>query len=244
MRALLFAIRTLTRLPIGSTPLTEEERSLLWFPLVGVIYGALGLVIALIPTTAAVRAALIIAGWAYLNRGFHLDGLADFADGLGGGWKAEESLRIMRDSHIGAFGVITLITVLLIQWTTLTSLTDALPALLFTPFISRVMLALAASTMPYAREGQGSASALVGRSTWRHALLPLLQALVVLLALAYWGSFTLALAALASTIGALSTTLCVLGVAKRRIGGVTGDVLGAVLTLAETGALLGFLLAL
>ncbi len=241
MRALAFAIRTLTRLPAGSAPLEKEERSLFWFPLVGALYGALCLLISLIPLSSPLRAALAIAASAYLSRAFHLDGLADFADGLGGGRSAERALAIMRDSHSGAFAVITVVVTLLVQYSALQLLVDE-PLLLFLPPIfARLMIVLASSLLPYARAGEGSAATLVRRARPFHFLAPLVQVLA-LIAL-YW---TLGFGARAGIgfLAALLSSLVVMVIAHRRLGGVTGDVLGAIEVMAESAAMIGLLIPL
>lgn len=244
MRSLAYAIRTLTRLAVGSGALEKEEQSLFWFPLVGALYGAAAVLIALLPLPEAVIAALIIASWAYLNRAFHLDGLADLADGLGGGWNAERSLTIMRDSHIGAFGTIALIIALLMQYAALSSLTSDPLALLIAPLFGRAMIVVAAGLLPYAREGEGSASKLVRGAKIHHVIVVGVQ--LLLIALLCWfivGLPGMQRVALSLAFAIVFTGL-VLRVAKKRLGGVTGDVLGAVAVIAESAALVGFLIPL
>ena len=241
MRSLAFAIRTLTRLPVGSSPLEKEERSLVWYPFVGALYGAVCVLCSRIPFPGPLRAALIIALSAYLSRGFHLDGLADFADGLGGGWTAERALSIMRDSHIGAFGVLALIITLLVQYSALQSLIDA-PLLLFlVPIFSRTMITLAASFLPYARAGAGSAAALVRGATWYHFLAPLLQVITLIALYTLRG---LALRASVGFLAALLSTLSLMLIAQKRLGGVTGDVLGAIEVVSESAAMVALLIPL
>ncbi|HZJ87694.1 MAG TPA: adenosylcobinamide-GDP ribazoletransferase [Sphaerochaeta sp.] len=244
MHSLGFAIRTLTRLPIGSKPLEDEEKSLKWFPLVGLIYGAVGWAIAHLCFPPAVLAALIIGSWAYLSRGFHLDGLADFSDGLGGGFTAERTLEIMRDVHIGAFGALALIVVLLIQYSTLTTLVAAPLSVLLVPLISRSMIALSAATLPYGRAGTGSAQKLVSGAKARHSLIVAGQLVVVGVLVWLWGREALLYGYLWAVGFATLTTLVVLRITKKRIGGLTGDVLGAIATLSECAALVGFVLPL
>ena len=245
LHSLSFAFRTLTRFPLPGNGEDTPEKSLFWFPLVGAVLGLCSYGIALLPLTDTVRAALIIAAGAYLTRGFHLDGLADFADGLGGGYSRERALAIMRDSHSGAFAVIVLITVLLVQYACITELVQTLPlALIFAPAIGRLMQVIAASFLSYAREGEGTASLLVRRSTRKHSIAPTLQVVVALVLLYYFCNETFALRALLSLGCALVMNLVVMRVAKKRLGGVTGDVLGAIEVLCESASLLGFLFPL
>lgn len=239
------AFRTLTRFPFPGKGEDRPERSLFWFPFVGAVLGSCSYALSQLGLASAVRSALILALAAYLTRGFHLDGLADFADGLGGGYTRERALEIMRDSHSGAFAVITLIVVLLLQYSLVIELVDTLPfALILAPAIGRLMQVLAACFLPYARKGEGTASLLVRRSSKRHSILPCAQ-MLALLALVYWFfDETLALKGLLSLLCALVMNLIVMQLAKRRLGGVTGDVLGAIEVLCESASLLGFLLPL
>jgi adenosylcobinamide-GDP ribazoletransferase len=239
------AIRTLTRFPVPGKGEDAPEKSLFWFPLVGAVLGLCSYAVALLPFEASVRAALVLALSAYLTRAFHLDGLADFADGLGGGWNRERALEIMRDSHSGAFAVVTLIVVLLLQYSCLTVLVDSHPqALILAPAIGRLMQVLAASALPYARSGEGTASQLVRRASKKHGILPFAQVLAARTLCYFSYDETFALKAFLALGLALLMNLTVMRVAKKRLGGATGDVLGAIEVLCESAALLAFLLPL
>ncbi len=239
------AFRTLTRFPVPGSGEDNPQRSLFWFPFIGALLGWCSYAVSLLPFDAVVRASLVLAVGTYLTRGFHLDGLADFADGLGGGWSRERALEIMRDSHSGAFAVITLITVLLLQYSCLAVLVDALPAaLIVAPALGRLMQVLAASFLRYARPGEGTASLLVRSAGKKHSILPFAQVLVSCMILYYFYDETFALKSLLALGCALCMNLVVMKVANRRLGGVTGDVLGAIEVLCESAALLGFLIPL
>lgn len=238
------ALRTLTRFPLPAKKLLNEERMLFWFPLVGALLGLFSWLVCLLPLPTPVRSVLVIALGAYLTRGFHWDGLADFADGLGGGWTKERALAIMKDSHSGAFAVITVTITLLMQYSCLLMLVRFPLVVVLAPVFGRYMQVLAASFLPYAREGEGTASALVRGAKKRHILFPSLQMLLLLALLALTIDHRLWLASLSSFAISFITTLVVLHIARKRLGGVTGDVLGAVEVLSETAALLGFLLPL
>lgn len=245
LHGLSLAFRTLTRFPFPGKGEDKPEKSLFWFPLVGAVLGLCSYGIALLPLSDAVRSALIVAAGAYLTRGFHLDGLADFADGLGGGYTPERTLAIMRDSHSGAFAVITIVVVLLLQYSCLIELVRTLPpALILAPAVGRLMQVIAASFLPYAREGEGTASLLVRRSGKKHSIMPSLQVLAAFVLLYFFFDETFALKAFISLGCALVMDLVVMQVAKKRLGGVTGDVLGAIEVLCESASLLGFLLPL
>lgn len=237
------ALKTLTRIPLNDKGRGKEERTLFWFPLVGLLIGCTYYLVSMLPFAPAVNSALVLAFGAYLTRGFHLDGLIDLADGLGGGWTKERALSIMKDPHVGAFGLITLCLVLLIQYASLQQLISYPLVLLFFPTAGRLMQVYAASLCSYAREGEGTASNLVRNSRPYHVIGPSVQVMLILFIV--WRvnpqSFPMLLAGL---VLSLACTMYLLFLAKRRLGGITGDVLGAVEVLGETSALLGCLIPL
>jgi adenosylcobinamide-GDP ribazoletransferase len=209
--------------------------SLGWFPLVGLGIGALlaaldwvaGL--ALAPPAVA---ALLAACPALITRGLHLDGLADSADGLFGGHTPERRLAIMKDSRTGSFGATGIALVLLLQYAALLSLSG--PArwavLLLVPALARAAMVVAVALFPYARpEG-------LGRLYHAHARPgPLLAAAgtSALLALALLGAGGLVLWLVAGGLALLLGRF-----ASARLGGLTGDIYGAVGVLTEVVLLL------
>lgn len=235
------AFRTLTRFPFPQGGEEKQNRSLFWFPLVGLVLGCFSVGIALLPLPDLVCSTLIVIASAYITRGFHLDGLCDVADGFGGGWTKEATLRIMRDSSIGAFGLITLVCTLLFQVVVIASLLKNLTLLLFVPALGRTMTVLAACFLPYAREGEGTASRLVRESKKRHILGPAAQIALFLGLLWIWERPSFFAASLA-TLFAVGGSLALMRMSYRRIGGITGDVLGAIEVLAESFAYFGVLL--
>ncbi|MBI9095841.1 MAG: adenosylcobinamide-GDP ribazoletransferase [Sphaerochaeta sp.] len=237
------AFRTLTRFPLPGRECAKESNTLFWFPFVGLVLGLFSLGIALLPLSSFVRSSVIIATTAYLTRGFHLDGLCDVADGFGGGWTKEATLRIMRDSSVGAFALITLVCTLLFQVFAIAELLKFLPLLLFVPALGRTMVVIAASLCSYAREGEGTASKLVSQSSARHMLGPLLQIALFIAFLFFLGSPSF-LPACSAVLFALVMTGFILRMSIRRLGGVTGDVLGAIEILSESSAYLGVLILL
>lgn len=237
------AIRLLTRFRIPGKEIEKSERTLFWFPLVGALLGCIFFLIVLLPCSSSVRSVLVLIAGAYFTRAFHYDGVADFADGLGGGFTKERSLEIMRDSHIGAFGTIALILVFLLQYSLLVSVVDYPPMLILVPALGRLAQVWAVSTMNYAREGEGMASSLVRRAKWYHALLPTLQiGLVVLLLYIMNSPYAIPTFAALGGIVISTTTICLLS--RKRLGGITGDVLGSIEVFGETAALLCIVLAL
>ncbi|MEU6365526.1 adenosylcobinamide-GDP ribazoletransferase [Streptomyces sp. NPDC046931] len=249
LHGLRFAFGTLTVLPVTVTRWDREAArgGMVCAPLAGVAVGALagvlGAVLLLLgagPLTAAVAGAAVPA---VLTRGLHLDGLADTADGLGSGKPAEDALRIMKQSDIGPFGVITLVLVLLAQVAALAqaygaSWTRGLLAAVVSATAARLALTLAARDgVPAARpEGLGAAVA---------GVVPVGGALAV--GLAVTASSAAAGGALSGLDGGVRTAASVvLAVAAaelllrhcvRRFGGVTGDVFGGLAETAATTAL-------
>ncbi|MFJ4363514.1 adenosylcobinamide-GDP ribazoletransferase [Streptomyces chartreusis] len=243
-----FAFGTLSVIPVRVSRWDREAArgGMLCAPLVGVVLGCGAALLALAllflgagSLLAAVAAAAVPAA---LTRGLHLDGLADTADGLGSGKPAEDALRIMKQSDIGPFGVITLVFVLLAQVAALSRLYDGswargALATVVAAVAARLALTLAARTgVPAARpEGLGAAVA---------GVVPVRGAVAVALAVtgaaaaagALLGTDDLARTALA-VLAALAAAELLLRHCTRRFGGITGDVFGGLAETAATTAL-------
>lgn len=235
MNSFLAALRFLTILPLpgqrGHAP-ADLSRSLWWFPLVGLMLGGLtgGLFWAIGPLLPrpilAVLAVTVLLAW---SGGLHLDGVADCGDGFFSSRPRERMLEIMRDSRIGAMGVIALLMLLALKMAALYALPpkQLWRALLLMPLAGRVGILLMLALLPYARPEGGLATVFFAGSR-RLALLPGL----LLLALAGW------LAAkslgLFSVLDALILLLPFCLFCQAKIGGATGDTLGAACELAET----------
>jgi adenosylcobinamide-GDP ribazoletransferase len=210
----------------------DLARSLFWFPWVGAIlglvyWGAGAGLLNLFPAPAA--AALLLVITVLLTRSLHLDGLADTVDGLGGGHTVEARLAIMKDSRLGAFGAVSLVLVLLLKFSFLLALFDqgGERALVLFPLISRWGQVLLAALAPYARPGGGLGQALTEGATPRLVVAATISALLLsLLAGGLTGLLSLVLGGLA--VWGLSRYF------KRRLGGITGDVYGAVNEILET----------
>lgn len=238
MNGLLAALRFLTVLPLpGDSGSRAEDlpASLPFFPVVGLILGAGAAVLAfygsvLVPP--APLSVLIVGYLAFMSRGLHLDGLADTADGLMGSHQRQRMLEIMRDSRVGAMGVIAVFCVLAVKGASLASCErHALwRAALILPVAGRSAVVMAMGLLPYARpEGAGTAF---------YQDRPCAAAIfAVLLALAT-GWLVAESAGLVAVEAALVVTMLLCWFAYRRIGGATGDVLGAVCEIAEATAAL------
>jgi adenosylcobinamide-GDP ribazoletransferase len=237
------ALQFLSSLPIrlpGMPEPRELGRSLLFYPLVGLLFGAIlwALNWLLSGTPPLLHAALLLSVWVLLSGGLHLDGLADSADAwLGGFGDRERTLTIMKDPRSGPIAVVTLVLVLLLKFTALLALIGQAHslALVIVPLIGRSALLGLFLTTPYVRVG-GLGQALADhlpRSAGRQVLA--VSALGCVL--------------IAGLSGVLAVVLAVVGFAwlrqvmLRRLGGTTGDTAGAMLELLEVAVLVGLALA-
>jgi cobalamin 5'-phosphate synthase/cobalamin synthase len=214
-------------------------RSARWFPLVGAVLGAIeaGSLWVLAPhLPAAVAAVIVVALDAALTGAMHLDGLADTADGFGGGRSREDVLRIMRDHAIGSYGAVAVVLALALKIAAIAALAGsarAVYALALAPALSRWAAVLLGATQPYARpsedNGTGSPTRWIGRTelTVATATAALAAAGCGLRGAAAW--------LLAAIVTVLWGRRC-----ARRIGGVTGDTLGVAVVAAECLTLLVF----
>lgn len=234
-RAALAAVAFLTRVPVpaGRVELGREDvaRGAVLFPLVGAGIGALAGLVAVgldARLGALLAAALAVAFEALLTGAIHLDGLADTADGLGARTR-ERALAVMREPALGAFGVTALGLDLLVKTTAVAAILsgpEPVLALVAAFALGRAAPLALAAWFPYAREEDGIGRALAGRP-WLAAGVVLGLGLAVG-ALGVRGVWLVAAAALG---------VVALALVARRLGGVTGDVLGASAELGTTLAL-------
>jgi len=237
---LIAAIRFLTIIPIPwGRPESPQAvgRSQAYFPLVGLGLGlalvgldqGLGRVLADAP-----RAWLLVLALAVLTGGMHLDGLADSADGLLGaqGRTRERRLAIMHDAQVGAYGVVALIAVLSLKWSAVLSLPGGVraEALLLTPCLGRATVVVGTIAFPYARP---SGLGLPLHQAARGSTLAVAGAIALGAAgaLLGWGGLVIAIVVTA-------TSLAIGAWAARRLGGLTGDVYGALVEITEVMTLL------
>jgi len=234
---LILAIRFLTVVPVPGREASGDGafgRAAWWFPPVGLALGALlvgadrACSLALPPLLAGV---LLLALWKVLTGGIHLDGLADALDGLAG-TDADDRVAIMRDSRLGVFGAAGLVLHLLISAGAIDALSSPGRAavLLIAPGIGRLAPLLIAPLFPAATPGQGAgASFQAGVSRWAApAYLACLWALAGWL-LGPWSALLLSLSLGAVLLWAVFFT--------SRLGGLTGDVLGSSVEIAELATL-------
>jgi adenosylcobinamide-GDP ribazoletransferase len=241
LRALVAAVTLLTRLPLGKRIAVDEHdvaRSLAWLPLVGVgLGGAVALAARLLEGRLddGPVAVLIVAAWAIATGAIHLDGLADSADALGARDR-EQRLAIMRDPRLGSFGVLAVVFVVLLKVMLVAAVLGRGHHLwlLAIPAVARAAASAVSASVPYARE-EGTGAAMIGAGSRLERLaVAIATATVVALACAR-------LRGLLAIVAAAIVALAVARFAQRRIGGVTGDVLGATIELAECAALIALL---
>jgi adenosylcobinamide-GDP ribazoletransferase len=234
-RALLCAIGFLTRLPVPSVTLSERDvaKSAAFFPWVGgLIAACLWLVERGCASTGPrLCALLMVAGWALITGGLHLDGVADTFDGLSGGrGDRARALEIMRDSRIGAHGATALVLVLLAKWAALERVLGGQRiGWLAVPVIARLLSTVLLAAFPYARE-QGLGKAFVSRVGVRELALASLS----LVPLSLWFGVGLVLPSL---VGVAVAGLLVMRM-RLLLGGLTGDMHGAAIELCEVAMLL------
>ena len=236
LQAAKIAIAFLTILPIrlpAELPADGLRRSGAFFPLAGWLIGGFLAGFAWLLVRAGlpplVNAVLLVAFGAWLTKGLHLDGLADLLDGLGGGQTPAQRLVIMKDSAIGAFGVIGLVLLLVLKVVCLASLLATGGQLFFfalvaAPVSARWAMAALACGGQYPR-ASGTGHAFVGKVGRKELALGLL-----LLAPLIWWSWSAALIILGA---AMLPAIWLRGKATKALGGVTGDVLGAACELGE-----------
>lgn len=224
----------LTRLPGGAHPETDRElgRSVPWFPVVGAVVGALsgGVYWALHgPLGQSLAAVLAVAAGAVITGGFHEDGLADTTDALGGTSRARR-LEIMKDSRVGAFGVLALVLSTLVRVFAVSSLEplDGLVALVVAHMLGRTTAVALMAAAP-AASGTG-----LGHSYTAH--LPRVWTVVVII-VASAAAAGLGPVGAVSLVAAVAAAAAVGLVARRAFGGVTGDVLGAAEQVGEMAVL-------
>jgi len=228
------AIGLLSRLPVHTDGARGAAAA--WaFPVVGLILGTmaatLGWLLLAMGLSASLTAVLVIVAQVTMTGAMHEDGLADTVDGLWGGWDKDRRLEIMKDSHIGTYGVIALVLSLILRWVALTALAKIgmLPiALIAIATLSRTPMVVMMAMMPQARESGLSAS--VGRVGANAALIAVGIATITGIAFLGWSGI---LAAIAAALAGIAVAL----IAMRKIGGQTGDILGAAQQISEIMAL-------
>jgi len=233
MKRLLAALRFLTVLPVPARWAGEEGLvgSTVCFPVVGLLIGgaavAMTLGLARVLPTPLVSVVIVIA-LEGISGGLHLDGLADTTDAFLSSRGRERMLEIMKDSHIGAMGALAIVCVFSLKVAALSSVPrEALwRAVLLMPLAGRCALAISVSILPYARPTGGLGSVFYRRRSrfdgaWAASLLALV------------GWLAYGMAGLVAAVTSILAVLALAGYTYRKIGGATGDTLGATCEIAE-----------
>lgn len=232
------AIGLLTRLPVplDSTWATRRGAAAAWaWPLAGLLVAALAALVAAVLLAlglpAPLAAGVALALQMLLTGAMHEDGLADAADGLWGGWEPARRLEIMQDSRIGTYGVLALLLVTGLRWqaiAALFTLGHVAGPMLAAAVLSRAPMAVLTAWLPNARQAGLAHS--VGRPTAQTALYGTALAFGI-------AAILLGVSALWVAIAVVLTSLAMAALAQVKIGGQTGDILGATQQLGETAAL-------
>ncbi len=233
MRSFIIAIQFLTRLPvpaIGEISQRENGRSLLYYPLVGLVIGLLlsGLNWILVETPDGLQAALLLSTWVLITGALHLDGLADSADAwLGGLGDKERTMTIMKDPRSGPAAIVLIVLLLLIKFAALQAIIadNNWLVLILAPLLARTVLPLLFQTTPYVRVG-GLGSAMSEHvSSIEGIFLPLLISLGIIIVMG-WSGLLLIIAVIVSFMLLRAMML-------RRLDGTTGDTAGALVEVIE-----------
>ncbi len=242
------AVTLLTAIPLPGRPVAPSRRTataaMYWAPVIGAAAGAVSAGVLLLAARAGhtgplLASALAIGTGAVSTRALHLDGLADFADGLGSRQDPAGALAVMRRSDIGPFGVVTLVLVLLIQVLALAraqTLGRGPEAVITAAVTARLAMTVACRRpVPAARPG-GLGALVAGsvRAVWAVVLVLAAVAAAAWAGLALAGSWYLA----GGLLAGLAVSVALTALATRRLGGITGDVLGALAEVAGAVCLL------
>lgn len=243
----------LTRLPVPAVSDFQPRwlsQSLRYFPLVGGLVGLVNVAVWWLASEwfpRPVAVGLMLAASLLVTGAFHEDGFADTCDGLGGSSTRERALAIMKDSRIGAFGAIGLIVLLGLKWSALVAVPPAAFALIVVAahIVSRWCSIGLVWGLPYARtDEEGKSRPFDGGLSAAQWALSGLIGLTALAIPSIWSgavNTSLALAAAVGFVAAATSTLVTAAYFKERLGGYTGDCLGAVQQLSELTFVLGAL---
>lgn len=232
-RVPLTAVMFLTRLPcpswVGHDAATLS-RSTIFFPAVGAVvglFGAFAFFASRLAFSSVLSATLALAATVWLTGAFHEDALGDTFDGFGGGWKPDEILRIMRDSRLGTYGTVALVLSLVARLFSIATIDAAfvLEAMIAAHVLARWTALPLILWLPYVRE-TGTGKPFAATMTWGRLMWGTLIA---------GGLVTLALGWTAIPVAVVVLVVTMVGgrYSEKKIGGMTGDVLGAINNLAE-----------
>ncbi len=242
MNALRLSISLLTIVPVRSGPVDRATArgAMTLAPVAGLLVGLAaaltGFLAERLGFGSLLASVLAVAAMALMTRGLHLDGLADLADGLGSARPADGALEVMKRSDIGPFGVITLVLTLMVQVAALAQLPHRALAVVVAAVAGRLAVTWACRAGVRAARPEGLGALVAGTVRLRDAaIVSVCVCAAAALAGAALGSYAAApVAVLAGPVAAM----LLLRHAVRRLGGVTGDVLGALVEISVTVSLL------
>lgn len=237
MRKFFIALQFLTILPTKIRDIEEREmgQSLAYFPLVGAIIGLISVLILFVSSSVLPHQttnALVLIILILITGGIHLDGFADTCDGFYAGKDKEKILGVMRDSHLGVMGAMGLMSILLLKFALLESISSNIlwKSLIIMCVLGRWAQVLACYVSNYARDA-GKAKSFIEYVSKRELFTSSLFSLALSIFLMGFKAIIL--------FGILAPTiLYFIKYLKKRIGGMTGDTIGAVNEVAEIGVLL------
>jgi len=243
IRSFYIALSFLTRLPTpykGEVTQLQIGQSIVFYPLVGALIGLIFLILSEVilffsaDFSSDVLAAIILSVWVLITGGLHLDGLADSADAwIGGLNDRDRTLEIMKDPYCGPIAVAVVVLVLLLKWAAISQLlkTGHSAFLIAVPMLSRSLILVLFMTTSYVRDsGLGSAF-----------LDYLPEEKILWSSLLISGIFYLIFGGIISAILVAAVVVFLRAMMKERIGGMTGDTMGATVEIAEAIALIGLL---
>ncbi len=230
----LVALQFLTRLPVSpkaNLPADSLGRAAVFFPLVGLLVATGGIALNHLLSPYAGRGVIVVFVLIYLvavTGGLHEDALADAADGFGGGWGKEQILRIMRDSHIGSFGAIAITLSLLARFACLGTLTvrDFDRYFVAGQVLSRWTALPLGFFLRSAREADGLGARVAEKVSGLSLGLGTAMAVVIV-------AFALGSKAVGAVLATVTVTVLTGVYFRSRIGGVTGDCMGATNQIVE-----------
>lgn len=252
LRLFFIALQFFTRVPVprwvGFQPEWLQQCAR-YFPLVGAVVGAwsaLVLWLALWAFPAPVAVGLALAASVWLTGGFHEDGLADTCDGLGGAVSRDKALAIMKDSRIGSYGALGLLIVLGLKAVTLVALVEVDPLLavlasVWTHTTSRAAPVWLMHALPYAGDAAHAKAKPLATQISGPGLAVALGLVVLATALGAWWRLDDLPLLLGALVASAAVTLRWQSMLERRLGGYTGDTLGATQQLVELAGLLAML---
>lgn len=241
IKRFILAVQFMTKIPISVQLDVDEQdfaQSMLFYPVVGLIVGALMTAVyyifsliasGLLPSVAAVLSGVAVTG------AFHLDGLADVCDALLSNKDRTGMLAVMKDSRIGTGGAVAIASILILKIAVLTEMSGnaAYDALLLAPVLGRTGIVTAAAISQYARAEGGLGQHFIDKTGW----LQMIWTAVIALAIA---ALAIGYAALALLAAEFLTAVLFAKYMESKIGGMTGDTLGATCEITEVVVLLMF----